>query len=969
MTASPAGRRRRLSWYAPAVAALLAVGVAPAAYAAPGGSGPAAGPASSHPSSGSSDKGGFYDARTDAAQSKALRVRKAALDAHPGAARLTLRRSLGVQGVLDMDPLTGTVRQVGRLDGFLTGVSSRPARQVVAGYLAAHGAALGLSAKDVAGLTLRQDYVDVGGTHHLSYVQTVGGVTVFDQGLRANVSKRGQLISLNGSPAAALPAGLAGGSLTATRARDIAIGDVGGRVKAAPATTAAGKTLFSTGDQAQRVAFMTTAGPRAAWQTITSPTTSSMYLHVVDAATGKVLYRRNLGSDANATGDVWDNYPAAPKGGTPSVRQLSGLPKDSPNLAGNPAHVYLDVNDDNVANPGEEVTPTAKGKFLYPQQIFPLGAANNCSAAFPCTWDPATPNSWQTNAAQTAVQNYYFVAKFHDHLKAGPIGFTRAAGNFEAVDGDAVQVNTDDGANTAGGLPDPNHQDNANFNTPPDGIAPRMQMYLFEDVFVASAGSDEADIVYHEYTHGLSNRLVVDANGDSTLGNIQAGSMGEAWSDWYANDFLVDQGFFSDTKADGDIRVGQYVGHGTDLIRTQPLDCKVGSTAAACAHTDTSLIAAPGGYTYGDFGKIIGRPEVHADGEIWGETLWDLRDALGSKKTENLVTRAMELSPANPSYLDERNAILEADTVNYNGKDINKIWSVFAHRGMGYFAGSVDGDDATPAEDFSLPPAANTPRGSLTGTVADSATNAPIAGVTVGFGGHDTGFTENWAAQTAADGTYRIDGIVAGTYPKVYAVGGAGYDQQVATVSVSRSGTVKNWALRRDWAALSGGGTIADSNDTSGTVFGCGPETMIDQSQGSGWSEAAPVPIDANGNLATPIFAVVKLPAKVDIAEIDVNPSGACGDAPSSSTGNYTLETSPDGVTWTTASSGRFGLANRSAYLPITLQAGTAGVQFLRYTMLSSQVLESGGQCPGAFTGCQFVDTTELGVYGAPSAG
>ena len=31
-----------------------------------------------------------------------------------------------------------------------------------------------------------------------------------------------------------------------------------------------------------------------------------------------------------------------------------------------------------------------------------------------------------------------------------------------------------------------------------------------------------------------------------------------------------------------------------------------------------------------DFGKVYsGGPEVHADGEIWGETLWDMRQALG----------------------------------------------------------------------------------------------------------------------------------------------------------------------------------------------------------------------------------------------------------------------------------------------------------------------------------------------------
>ena len=101
------------------------------------------------------------------------------------------------------------------------------------------------------------------------------------------------------------------------------------------------------------------------------------------------------------------------------------------------------------------------------------------------------------------------------------------------------------------------------MSTPPDGIPPRMQMFLFhepgtafpdEDPFLAGNCGDEADIVYHEYTHGLSNRLVVDANGISTLGDIQAGSMGEAWSDWYAMDFLVNEGFVKDTDRPGDIR-------------------------------------------------------------------------------------------------------------------------------------------------------------------------------------------------------------------------------------------------------------------------------------------------------------------------------------------------------------------------------------------------------------------------------
>ena len=37
-----------------------------------------------------------------------------------------------------------------------------------------------------------------------------------------------------------------------------------------------------------------------------------------------------------------------------------------------------------------------------------------------------------------------------------------------------------------------------------------------------------------------------------------------------------------------------------------------------------------GGYTYASFGKINGSPEVHADGEIWAQTLWQLRTAVGA---------------------------------------------------------------------------------------------------------------------------------------------------------------------------------------------------------------------------------------------------------------------------------------------------------------------------------------------------
>jgi extracellular elastinolytic metalloproteinase len=916
---------------------------------------------------------GNFDSRTDGANRKALQLRKARLAANPSAGVQTLNDQLGVRGIVDIDPVTGTPRLVTRIGGFLTPPSNQSAAAVALSYVRARPDVFGLGPAELANLTLRKDYVDIGGTHHLSFVQSVDGVPVFGNGLKAHVDKNGRLIQVDGSPVANLPTGLQAPSLSATSARQKAVRSVFGASKTTVARVsgdAAHTTLFANGDRAKLVAFKALGGTRTAWQVIDM---RNGWLSVIDAESGRALFRQSLIAEDN--GKVWDNYPGAPHGGKQQTRGFTGpgwLPNNSPRLAGNVAHVYKDINDDDVAQASEEVPPSAPRKFQYPFTPF---SGTACPAGWVCSWDPETPFSWQTNANQDATQLFFFLGKFHDHLARAPIGFTRAAGNFEAVDDDAVEGQALDGANTANGLPDANHVDNANMLTPPDGISPRMQMFLFHepgtafpnvDPFLAGNSGDEADIVYHEYTHGLSNRLVVDANGISTLGNIQAGAMGEAWGDWYGMDLLEQQGDFRDTRADGELRIGEYVGWGNDLIRFEPLDCPVGSTSPNCPGSPT---AGPGGFTYGDFGRIFTGPEVHADGEIWAQTLWDLREELGVRLTRSLVTRAMELSPANPSFLDMRNSILQADVVNNGGKKQTAIWEVFAGRGMGWFAASVDGDDTQPVEDFSMPPPANTPRGTLTGIVRDADTGAPIANAVVAFGGHNSGFAGDYADTTDANGVYTITGIIPGTYAKVFARG-LGYDQVVQTVPIASRTQTLNWNLRRDWAALAGGASIVDFNGVDFSDFGCGPAAIFDQSQGSGWSTDTIYPT-AGSLLIEPRWVIVQLPVAVDVSDIQINPSNTCGDAGSASTGKYRVEASPDGTTWTEVSvpGAEFGIADRRMH-SIPLTAPPTDVQFLRYTMLSSQVGLLGGTCNppnGNFSGCQFVDTVEFAVYGTPS--
>jgi extracellular elastinolytic metalloproteinase len=872
----------------------------------------------------------------------------------------SLRDSLGLHGVVDVDPLTGTPRVVARLDGFLTEPAGDDAVDVVLDYVRANGGVFKLDEDDLAGLRLVRDETDAFGVRHLLWAQEAGGIRAFDADLRASVTADGRIVNVLGSPIPDLTLPAEAASVGAGAAVSAALDDAGHPATRVPRAVAAPRgaaraTRFAGGHSAALVLVNTGRGVRLAWRVTADADADEVYTSLVDAESGGVLQSENKVDAVDALGEAWEYYPGAAGGGAavPSNWTQKGwLPANTTILNGPYARVYADLDDNDVATSGEEATEldsTWDYNLNEEQHADGLCAPN---PGFPsiCTWDSTSTASWAPNQKQNSAQVFHFVNTFHDHLKNDPdIAWTTRM--FENAD--KVVAHSDDGAGTGvagfflGNLmPDFLHVNNANMFTPPDGQPPRMQMYLFTSTGGFGMGltpdvngGDDAGVVYHEYAHGLSNRLITYADGWGALDAFQSGAMGEGWSDWYAMDFLVGEGYAPNTGAVGDVTLDRYLGNDQPSLRTEGLDCPVVAASAACPGGDDTGVH--GGYTLGDMGRIwSGGAEVHADGEIWSQTLWDLRQAVGMGDARFLVTEAMRLSPRNPSFLDMRNAILQANEVGVLGGRTDHeatIWQVFAGRGMGYFAATEDADDTSPIESFALPPDPADGVGSLVGTVRDADSGKPVAGVRVRFAGLQLVDT------TDSLGRYSIANVPVGTYPQVVA-SKAGFDRDVAESVdvVADAKTAADLQVRRDWAAYGGGGRIHSFTGTDFTPYGCGPAHAIDQSTATGWST------DVGVRSIT-----VKLPSYVDVRSFAVDPGAVCGDPESASTQGYRIETSKTGTSgsWAVVRTGSFGLgqAHQLNQVPIALRKA---VRYVRFIILSNH-----GHA-------NYMDLAELAVYG-----
>ncbi len=471
----------------------------------------------------------------------------------------------------------GTVRSVQAHDGPLTPPAGGDRAAVARGWVRANRAKLGMTAADVDDLELTARATSAGtGFTHLRYRRFDRGIPAFDGGLRVSLDRGGRILSVTGSPEApevesATPRL---GAVAALRAlqRDVGV-ERAVDVESGPDGVRR-MTRFEGGDFARLVLFGSGRGTRLAWHLTYRATEIAHYDAVVDAENGAILFRQNLTKDA-AAADVFPSHPAAGEQITIDLEQRGWLDAGAGVLDGPFAHTYSDLDDSDSPSPGEdEDIRRTNGSFKFPFTPF---SGPTCSDGAQCSWNAGVAGSWLANRRRNGVQAFYLVNRFRDHLAQDPdIRFDGFSG------ADEVLVETDDGASTG---PNAAHLNNASMSTLPEGLPPLMQLYLFHGGgFRTVNAGDSAAIVWHEYAHGLSNRLVTHDDGSGALSSAQAGAMGEGWSDWYALDLLVDEGLLTDERPAGEVDLGAYIDYVPHTLRLQGLDCPVGGPHGLPGH-------------------------------------------------------------------------------------------------------------------------------------------------------------------------------------------------------------------------------------------------------------------------------------------------------------------------------------------------------------------------------------------------
>lgn len=588
----------------------------------------------------------------------------------------------------------------------LTAPSAAPARAVAQDYIRTLAPTYGLAPEDLAGLYVAKEYrTQHNGVTHLVFRQQFRGIDVYNAEWTMNIDRDGRVINAGGAlcarPAENVAAPTASSGPAALHAALQAVRPLAPLGYLGLPDTAGKSTKlmkfarggFADEIEGQPVWFRINGILRPAWVFyVLDENGIDNYATVVDAVTERILARQNL-----------TLYQSAPRGlvferQSPQPNPTPGIPLTAPPpyvqrtlqpFAGDPAASPRGwVSGNQTAGNNVVAAPNPLGITFLATATPTVAPAGDFS--FPLELGPGAPNPILFRDAAT-TNLFYWANRAHDLFYQ--VGFDEAAGNFQqenfhrsGVGGDPMIAFSHFGA-AANARASLNNAFFTSFEYGEDGVRASINMYIGGRDNIFSDGSYDAEVIIHEYTHGVSSRLV-----RQNYDTYQGGAMGEGWSDFFALEFTLPEG----APLEGSYPQGEYLfqqfGAG---IRTRPYS--------------TSMDVNP--LTFKSLGHVTTAPEVHADGEIWAQALWEMRASLirqfeekeGRRRSGLLVIDGMKLSPPAPSMVDMRDAILLADRVDFGGASQDQIWSAFARRGLGVLAQSYSADSVHILASFEKP--------------------------------------------------------------------------------------------------------------------------------------------------------------------------------------------------------------------------------------------------------------------------
>ncbi|WP_298760475.1 M36 family metallopeptidase [uncultured Nocardioides sp.] len=409
-------------------------------------------------------------------------------------------------------------------------------------------------------------------------------------------------------------------------------------------------------------------------------------------------------------------------------------------------------------------------------------------------------------------------------------------------------------------------RNNANQITLQDGVPGITNQYLFQPAAGAfyapcTDGSLDMGIVGHEYTHAISNRMI--AGPDEGIGSDQGGAMGESWGDLTAAEYQFSHGY----KNGGNIfAVGVYAtGNKKTAIRNFAINKNP--------------------LNYSNYGYDTTGVQVHADGEVWSGTQWEVRQALvekwnrkfpykdkalqldcaqgsdhaspvapqycpGNRRWIQLVFDAFLLQQGSTSMLDARDAMLAADRMRFGGENTKVMWQAFARRGMGKNAAIDPTDENVVTGGFASPKGGNA-------TVTFKGGSGP-GSVYVGMFEARTSPLADTYPKTRTKATATM---TPGRYDLLYVSPKGGFHRFGLTVKAGQKRTVRLPAAVNLAASAAGAKVIGATEGSLKT------EALIDGTEDTNWAGVT----EANVDDSKPFVAVDLAGKKSKIRRVQVS--------------------------------------------------------------------------------------------------